>query len=452
MTRQSPPATHASTRPLRGVAPAERIASLADADSVEWFTPAGASPHLARFGIAAHEDDGVVVARARLAGAPVFVVAQDETYLAGSVGERHGAALRAMFEAARAERPHAIVLLLASGGVRLHEANAAEVELARALSSLFDVRIEGIPVLAVGVGSVFGGASVLACAADRLALLPGTRFGLSGPKVVESVHGKWQLDADDPHDVEAVFGATARNAAGLVDLLADDADAVRAWVAHAVCERDDFVVAVAATHARLGRWIAGEARPAPPFEALPCFDGAAPVDDAGRLWRTDGCWLTTPSPGTTIGPDDVHALDSALLAYVVPYADEQTCVVLIEDSAGHAVSRAAEMKLVSQYLAHHASVLALIRARRARLVGLLVGIGHSAAFFTNALQAPERYALPASRVVAMEPSAVARVTGIEAGELIENDPLLGQPVRHLVGHGGAAIVAEASLGALGLRE
>ena len=443
---------HASTHPLRGVAPAERIVSLADADSVEWLAPAGASPHLARFGIAAREDDGIVVARARLAGAPVFVVAQDETYLAGSVGERHGAALRATFEAARAERPHAIVLLLASGGVRLHEANAAEVELAHALSSLFDVRIEGIPVLAVGVGSVFGGASVLACAADRLALLPGTRFGLSGPKVLESVHGKWQLDADDPHDVDAVFGAAARNAAGLVELVADDADAIRAWVAHAVRERNDFVVAVAATHARLGRRIAGEARPAPPFEALPCFDGAAPVDDAGRLWRTDGCWLTTPSPGTTIGPDDVHALDSALLAYVAPYADERTCVVLIEDSAGHAVSRAAEMKLVSQFLAHHASVLALIRARRARLVGLLVGSGHRAACFTSALQAAERYALPDSRVVAMEPSAVARVTGIEAAELIENDPLLGQPVRHLVARGGAAIVAEATLTALGIRQ
>jgi malonate decarboxylase beta subunit len=443
--------TSASTGTLRSVAPARRIAALADPASVEWLAPAGASPHLARFGIAAREDDGIVVARARLAGAPVVLVAQDETFLAGSVGERHGAALCAMFEAARAEKPHAIVLLLASGGVRLHEANAAEVELARALSSLFDVRIEGIPVLAVGVGSVFGGASVLACAADRLALLPGTLFGLSGPKVLESVHGKWQLDADDPHDVEAVFGAAARNAAGLVELVADDADAIRAWIAHAVGERDDFVVAVAATHARLGRWIAGEVRPAPPFEALPCFDGAAPVDDAGRLWRTDGCWLTTPSPGTTIGPHDVHALDSALLAYVAPYADEHTCVVLVEDSAGHTVSRAAEMKLVSQFLAHHASVLALIRARRAVLVGLLVGVGHSAAFFTNALQAPKRYALPDSRVVAMDSSAIARVTGIAAGELIENDPLLGQPVRHLVARGGAAIVADASLEALDLR-
>jgi hypothetical protein len=55
------------------------------------------------------------------------------------------------------------------------------------------------------------------------------------------------------------------------------------------------------------------------------------------------------------------------------------------------------------------------------------------------------------RVVAMEPSAIARVTGLPAGDLIENDPLLGQPVRHLLAQGGvAAIIPDASLASLGL--
>jgi len=108
------------------------------------------------------------------------------------------------------------------------------------------------------------------------------------------------------------------------------------------------------------------------------------------------------------------------------------------------------MKLISQFLAHHASVLALLRRRGSRLVGLLAGVGHSAAFFTNALQAPVRYALAPSRVVAMEPSAIARVTGISAAPLIENDPLLGQPVRHLAAQGGIVVIDEASLEALGI--
>ncbi|HSC22220.1 MAG TPA: biotin-independent malonate decarboxylase subunit gamma [Casimicrobiaceae bacterium] len=451
MTRRTPGAAVPSIRALREVDAGSRIALLADAGSVRAFPAAGASPHLARFRIDAHDDDGVVIARARLGGEPVFIAAQDERYLAGSVGERHGRALGSMFQAARREHPRAIVLLLASGGVRLHEANAAELALSRALSSLLDARIAKVPVVAIAVGHVFGGASVIACAADRLALLPGTRFGLSGPKVLESVHGKWQLDADHERDVDTVYGAGARTAAGLADLLADDADAVRAWISRAVLEREDFEASVLATHARLARRVGDDVVHASPFDPLPCFDGAAPVDDAGRLWRGPRCWLTPPSPGTTLGPAEFHAVDAALLAHVTGDARSMPAtILLVEDCAGHAVSRAAEMKLVSQYLAHHAAVLALLRKRGARIEGLLAGVGHSAAFFVNALQASVLHALASSRVVAMEPSAIARVTGIDAADLIENDPLLGQPIRHFAALGGATIVDDASLEALGI--
>ena len=382
----------------------------------------------------------------------MLVAAQDEQYLAGSVGERHGRALESMVAGARDDPPAAIVLLLASGGVRLHEANAAELALGRALAALLDARAGGIPVVAVVAGNLFGGTSVLACAADRMAMLPDTRIGLSGPKVLESVHGKWELDADDRRDIEAVFGAKARNAMGWVDLLADDADAVRAWVCRAAREREDFAASVGAMHARLRARIAGETVHAAPFEALACFDGAAPVDNGGRLWLRDECWLTRPSPGATLAPADVHALDDALLEHVVPArADAPGGVLLVEDSAGHVVSRAAEMRFLSQFLAHHAAVLALLRAQGRRLIGLLAGVGHSAAFFSNALQANTLYALAESRVVAMEPLAIARVTGLPAGSLIENDPLLGQPVRHLMTQGGVtAIIPDASLASLGL--
>jgi len=367
------------------------------------------------------------------------------------VGERHGRMLLAVVEEARRQQATAVVLLLASGGVRLHEANAAEVALARALGALLDARVAGMAVLAIGVGNVFGGTSVLACAADRLAMLPDTRIGLSGPKVLESVHGKWELDADDARDVEAVFGARARSAMGFVELLVDDVDAVRAWLSRAARERDDFAVSVAATHARLRERIEGETAHTPPFEALACFDGAAPVDNGGRLWLRDECWLTRPHPATALGPADLHAQDEALLAHVARgRADAPKVVLLVEDSAGHVVSRGSEMRFQSQFLAHHAAVLALLRARGYRLIGVLAGVGHSAAFFTNALQATALYALAHSRVVVMEPSALARVTGLPAASLIEDDPLLGQPVRHLDAQGAvAAIIPDASLASLG---
>jgi hypothetical protein len=51
----------------------------------------------------------------------------------------------------------------------------------------------------------------------------------------------------------------------------------------------------------------------------------------------------------------------------------------------------------------------------------------------------------------MEASSIARITGLPAGALIDDDALLGQPVRHLMAQGGvAAIVPDASLASVGL--
>ena len=221
---------------MRGVAPADRIAALADADSVTRFPPPGASPHLARFGIAAREDDGIVVARARLDGAPVFVVAQDETYLAGSVGERHGAALRAMFEAARAERPQAIVLLLASGGVRLHEANAGLIAISEIMRAVLEVRAAGVPVLALigGICGAFGGMGIVARMCSRVIMSEEGRLALSGPDVIETVAGVEEFDARDRALVWRVTGGKHRLLTGDCDeLVDDDIDAFRAAAARA---------------------------------------------------------------------------------------------------------------------------------------------------------------------------------------------------------------------------
>src|SRR6266542_2333355 len=337
---------------LRSMAPAERLAAIADPDSVVRFSAAGASPHLARYGISARDDDGVLTARARVHGLPLLIAAQDETFLGGSIGTRHAAALAALFDRARVERPPAIVMLVASGGVRLHEANPAELALARALAALLDARAAGVPVLALGAADVFGGASVVAAAADRLALLPQTRFGVSGPKVVEAAGGKAELDASDDAEARTVFGAAAFGPAS-------------AWA----------------------------------------------LDDA-LLARLD--WAS-PHPGATI--------------------------VVVEDSTGHETTRRAEAAGLSQFLAHHAAVLARMRARGHHVIGLLAGTGAGAAFFANALQGAPLYALEGARVVAMAPQAISRVTGLDAAALaarIESDPLVGHPVRQFASWGGVA--------------
>ena len=54
-------------------------------------------------------------------------------------------------------------------------------------------------------------------------------------------------------------------------------------------------------------------------------------------------------------------------------------------------------------------------------------------------------AAPDARVIAMDPAAITRVTGVNAQRMIENDALLGQPVRHLAALGGIdAVLPDAS--------
>ena len=450
-------------RTLRSLAPAERIAALADPGTVARVDDGLAAPRpssfLARWGIAAQEDDGVVLARAAILGVPVLLAAQDERFLGGSAGANHAQALRGLFERARDLRPAAVVLIAASGGVRLHEANPAEFALARALSALLDLRAAGVRVLSVGVGDIFGGSSVLACATDRIALLPGTKIGLSGPKVIELAHGRSQIDAADTAAVAALFGAEARAAAGAVEILADDNDVVRAWIASDRGNDESFARRVHAMQARLAKRLFGhdvrrdsaDARRAP-AEAAPTslFADTQPVEPGGWLWRDTRrpVWLARPSGRRAFGPREVHALDAELLAHFASEERvEDAALILVEDSPGHETTADAEALCLSQYLAQHAAVIALLRARGVRILGVLAGTGHSAAFFVNALQASSVYALPQARVVAMEPAAIARVTGLDPAQLtalVEEDPVLGHPVRHFRTWGGITnIVPEA---------
>ncbi len=453
---------------LKLLCPRERIAAIADPGSVApvdaILSAPRASPHLARWGIAAQDDDGVIIARATVRGAPVFIAAQDERFLGGSTGASHAEALRAMLEHARVERPAAVILLAASGGVRLQEANPAELALARALAALLDLRAAGVHVLALGVADVFGGSSVLVCAADRTALIPGVRLGLSGPKVIEMAHGREELDAGDATAVATLFGAESRASAGQFEILADDVAAVREWIALDSANDVSFASRIRAMHACLAERLTGhpsrrsvldaqrfDEDAATPVVPLPrmlssLYADASPIDGNGWLWQMPDrpVWLTRPFGLGTFGPREAHALDAALLEYLADGAEPgRATLFVVSDSYGHEATRAAERLCVSQYLAQHAAVLALLRAQGVSVIGLLTGTGHSAAFFANALQGARVYALQGARVVAMEPAAIARVTKIDPARLaalIEDDPLVGHPVRHFAAWGGIAEV------------
>jgi malonate decarboxylase beta subunit len=386
----------------------------------------------------------VICARFEVAATRVLAAAQDARFLGGSIGANHGAALQRLFRCALEERPEVVVLLLDSGGVRLHEANAAELALARALRALFDVRHAGIPTLAIVTGAAFGGASVLAAACEHLLFFRDARFGLSGPRVIETARGKAELDAGDARAVAALFGATARVASSLGMLVDDDVASVRVAIRAAAqhCVRFDRA-ALETWDAKLAARLAaaGTAPAAAAQVRLPLLADASAVDPTGWLWRLPDSDVHVLRPLAPLAFDPAVAV--AIAAALREHLPRGAPLVVVEDSPGHATTRAAEALGVSESLAAHAARLALLQSEGHVLLGLLAGSGHSAAFFVNALQAGTLDALADARIEAMAPDAIARVTRLPARELgkrIEDDPLVGQPVRHLNALGGVARV------------
>jgi malonate decarboxylase beta subunit len=211
----------------------ERLARLFDDGSFEEFLPPAArvtSPHLGQLDAPVSFDDGVAVGRARLAGMNVFVAAQEGAFMGGAVGEVHGAKLAGLLRRAVLEKPDAVVLLLESGGVRLHEANAGLVAVSEVMRAVLDTRSAGIPVVALigGANGCFGGMGIVARCANSVVMSEEARLAMSGPEVIETANGVEEFDSRDRALVWRTTGGKHRYLLGDCQaLVADSVDAFR---------------------------------------------------------------------------------------------------------------------------------------------------------------------------------------------------------------------------------
>src|SRR5438132_11171697 len=109
--------------------------------------------------------------------------------MGGAVGEVHGAKLVGMLQRAVdekvEERANAVVLLLETGGVRLHEANAGLIAVSEVMRAVLDARAAGIPVVALVGGSngCFGGMGIVARCSNAVLMSEEGRLAMSGPEV-----------------------------------------------------------------------------------------------------------------------------------------------------------------------------------------------------------------------------------------------------------------------------
>jgi malonate decarboxylase beta subunit len=215
----------------------QRIAGMLDADSFTEFLPPHlrvVSPHLHQLDAPVSFDDGVVVGSGAINGRRVFVAAQEGGFMGGAVGEVHGAKLVGMLRRAVDENAEAVLLLLETGGVRLHEANAGLIAVSEVMRAVLDTRAAGIPVIALVGGSngCFGGMGIVARCTNGVVISEESRLAMSGPEVIETAGGVEEFDARDRGLVWRVTGGKHRYLIG--DAQAIVADDIHAFGAAAL--------------------------------------------------------------------------------------------------------------------------------------------------------------------------------------------------------------------------
>jgi malonate decarboxylase beta subunit len=218
----------------------ERLQHLFNAGSFEEFIPPSqriTSPHLAQLNAPVAFDDGVVIGRALLGGVPVYVGAQEGSFMGGAVGEVHGAKLVGLLRKAVVDKVAAVALLVESGGVRLHEANAGLIAVSEVMRALLDARDAGVAVIVLvgGANGAFGGMGIVTRCANVVIMSEEGRLAMSGPEVIETANGVEEFDSRDRALVWRTSGGKHRYLLGdCQHIVADDVAAFRAAAQEAV--------------------------------------------------------------------------------------------------------------------------------------------------------------------------------------------------------------------------
>ncbi len=449
-----------------------RVAALLDAGSFREFLPPPervVSPHLGALGVVGAFDDGVVIGAGRLDGKTVLVAAQEGGFIGGSVGEVHGAKIAGLLERARRDRPDAVLLLLESGGVRLHEANAGLIAVGGILRALLAARAEGVRVLALvgGPFGCFGGCGIVARCCEAVVISEEGRMGLSGPEVIESAMGVEEFDSRDRPLVWQTTGGKHRAAQGEAGpMVEDDVAAFRTAALGLMAqpaagltleneEREHGRLAARLSespavsdhgspqsHETQRTYAPSAADPAAlPPNLFPAGCDIARDGDAlaGTGQLADG--RTVAILGTTdhaaVGVELALTLAGGVLATVREHPGRP--IFLLVDTRGQRLSRRDELLGVNGYLAHLAKSLEVARRAGHRIVSLVYDEAVSGGFLSFGLMADAVFALPTANVRVMALPAMERVTKLpreRLEELARVSPVFAPGVENYVALGG----------------
>ena len=185
-----------------GDLPRQRIDSLCDRGSFRAIRSGVISSRSRRV----EAGDGLLAGSATISGRPVFVYAQDPSFLGGSLGAEHAATIVRVQESAR-HSGAPVIGLIHSGGARMDEGSAALDGYGRIFSE--HVRSSGwIPQISVIYGTSAGGGCYSPALTDAVIMCSEASMFLTGPKVVEEVLaeqvGKHELGGVEVHGANGV--------------------------------------------------------------------------------------------------------------------------------------------------------------------------------------------------------------------------------------------------------
>jgi len=205
----------------------ERIRLLLDAGSFQEFIgpeQRETSPHLRVFDLPEQFDDGIIVGRGKIAGASVFLAAQEGRFMGGAFGEVHGAKFSGLLRAARDMKSIPVLILFDTGGVRLQEANAGELAIAEIMRAQIEARTAGVKIVGLigGRAGCYGGGGLIAGCCSALAVSEQGRISVSGPEVIETNRGVEEFDSRDRALVWRTMGGKHRRLLGSASAFVDD--------------------------------------------------------------------------------------------------------------------------------------------------------------------------------------------------------------------------------------
>ena len=306
---------------------------------------------------------------ASMMGVKCLILGFDYNRHHGSIGVAEASQIQTVLKLSR-ERGLPMALLIESSGIRVTDGTAGIASLRRVLRELMDARLEGARLLAMVTRCAFGGASLLACACDRLYMHSDSLLSMSGPKLIQQQVGIEHFNAGDPLAVKALMAGAARAT---------------------VSQRMPLVNAsVSAYVAALKNWLNESPSPAPqlqwlttqwtclcarlaqplqlpqplelPSHLLPAHTSelllqVCPGTDellfCENVWMTNGDATTRPRVLGLMAPQGCSARDALALVHALlqPLPNGQKRTVLLIDSPGHAATPEDEQVIFSEVLA-----------------------------------------------------------------------------------------------------